>query len=263
MKKPRPSELRPNWRQEPKFWTPERVTRLEGYLEQGLSDEVIARRFGVSSDAVNLARKRHRVDSRTRLTLNSRKVAAQLGIPCSKTVVGWIEAGWLKARRGPARGGNRQWLIKEEAVLDFLRDPAHWHRWQPERIPDICFREWAIEVRAGVRFLTVGEVAARYSVIVNMVGQWIHKGWLPAVRHANWLIRESDLAGWVVPCERRRWWRRPPRRLTPEEDARLVELRRSGESWRRIGRALHCRVETVRDRYAWLITTSAGEEAAG
>jgi hypothetical protein len=52
------------------------------------------------------------------------------------------------------------------------------------------------------RWLTIGAVARRYAVISNTVGQWIEKGFIPAVRYGNWYIREDVIEGWIPPCER-------------------------------------------------------------
>ena len=88
-------------------------------------------------------------------------------------------------------------------MLDFLQDGRYWHLWEPERVGP-RLRIWVTEMRDGVRFLTTGQVAAKFYVEHATVNNWIHKGYLPAVRRGNWLIRESDLVGFVPPCERPR-----------------------------------------------------------
>lgn len=193
-------------------WTPEQVAALEELLEAGWSDARIAARIGRSVDAVVVRRKRMGIPSRTSSTLNTRKVAEMLGVGCSKSVVAWIEAGYLKGRRGQRRGPNRQWLIREEDLMAFLEDPAHWHRWDAERVTDQALREWAMELPRP-RYLTVGEVAARFFVASGTVSAWLDKGQLPFVRNGNRMVLESSLVGWTPPCERvretarRRWVR--------------------------------------------------------
>jgi flavin-dependent dehydrogenase len=135
--------------------------------------------------------------------LTARVVAAKLGLGCSKAVARWIGAGYLRGRRGQGCGLYRMWYVKEEALLDFLEDPRYWHLWEPDRV-EPGLRAWVSEIRDGVRFLTTGEVGARFFVHHAAVNDWIHKGYLPAVRHGNWLVRESDLVGFVPPCERPR-----------------------------------------------------------
>ena len=180
-------------------WTPNEISELEDRIGQGWSNERLAKHFNTTVNGIQLARKRHGVPSRTEALLNCRTIAEQLGIRCGKSVRRWIEQGWLRGRRGQRRGGNRQWYVTEDALLTFLEDPDHWHRWDPARIVDRDMREWAREMRAGVRFLTLPEVAERYFVQPKTVAQWIDKGWLPAVRHGNRLVRESDLASFTLP----------------------------------------------------------------
>jgi hypothetical protein len=180
-------------------WTPLRLLALEEGLARGRSDEEIARRLGTTATAVNLARKRRGLASRTARCGSARTVAARLGLGCAKKVAAWINAGWLRGRQGPARGANRQWIVEEADLRDFLRDSAHWHRWEVERIADPDLRAFADRVRAAVRFLTLGEVAGRMCVQPKTVHSWIAKGYLPAVRNGNHLVREDDLARFELP----------------------------------------------------------------
>ena len=162
-------------------------------LEQGKSDAQIGRALNTTADSVNLYRKRHGIPARSTLLWSAREVAQRLGIGCAKTITRWIEKKWLKGRPGQAWGPYRQWYVKREAVMDFLASPEHFHRWDADRITDDFLRHYAKRARGNVRFLTVGEAAERMCVQVNTIGQWIRKGWIPAVRNGNHLIRESDL----------------------------------------------------------------------
>lgn len=168
-------------------------------LERGWDDARIARALGTTPDAVNLARKRHGIPSRTKTTMSARAAAHRIGVGCPKKIVAWIEHGWLRGHRGQKRGGNRQWVIRQEDLLAFMEEPAHWHHWDPARIPDAGLRGWATELRRGVRFLTLTEVADRAFVEPKTVYQWIRKGWIPAVRNGNHLVREADLERFVLP----------------------------------------------------------------
>jgi excisionase family DNA binding protein len=169
-------------------------------IDAGCSDREIAGRLGVSPNAVFIARKRYGVPSRTARLLSAEAVARQVGVSCAKTVARWIRQGWLRGRRGQPRGANRQWYVRPEDLRDFLRDPAHWHRWEPERIPDPSLRAWAQEVRGGVRYLSQTEVARRCCVQRATVQQWIDTGLLPAVSTGSHrLVRESDLAAFRPP----------------------------------------------------------------
>lgn len=151
-------------------------------MEAGKTDAEIAAEVGTTATAVHLAVKRSGLPPRRTLALTARGVADRLGVSCAKTVVRWIEQGWLRGCRAYRMGPHRIWHVSETDLFSFVADPDHWHRWDPARIPDPALREWATEIRAGVRFLTVGEASYRMCVQPATVHQWIAKGWLPAVR---------------------------------------------------------------------------------
>lgn len=194
-------------------WTTRQIEELESLLERGLSDEHIGRRLGRSANAVNIQRKRLGIPSRTAQLLSCRQVADRLGIGCSKSVTRWIEAGYVRGRRGPRRGPYRQWQVTEENLFEFLENPAHWHRWEARRITDKGLREWALELPKP-RFLTLSEVARSYCVEPKTVHQWIAKGWLPARRNGNHVIDERDLVDFVPPCQK-----------LPKRQSQIIQLR--------------------------------------
>lgn len=221
----RPSERDPNWRRRPRVWTPSRLGELETRLMNGESDSTIAKYLKCSATSVKLARKRHQFPKRSDFAFSAREAAVRLGIPDSSPVLSWIRHGWLKATKGPPTGKNRQHWIATEALYDFLANPAHWHRWDQDRVADSECRKWIAGIKPE-RFLTVGEIMNGLHVSQGAVNQWIQKGILPAVKHGpNWLIRASALVGFVIPGERpvhrtfgkQRTW-------TAAEDARLMAL---------------------------------------
>lgn len=185
-------------------WSREMLWELDELLQRGDSDAAIARRLGVSPASILNARKRYGLQSRTRRLLPARRVAELLGVRCAKTVTRWIRARWIRGRRLQRRGPHRQWGVTWEALCAFLQDPAHWHRWDPARITDGGLREWATGLRCGVRFLSLSTVAELCCVEPGTVGQWIDKGWLPAVRNGNRLVREEDALRFRRPGEERR-----------------------------------------------------------
>jgi len=182
-------------------WTDARLFQLAGLIEQGLPDQDIAAAMGLTRAAVLLGRKRHRLTSRTNARPGARAVARRLGIGCAKVVTNWIQAGSLRATRSDwGHGPHRQWHITERSLLRFLEDPAYWRHWLPERIPDPALRRWAQELRAGVRFLTTGQIARQLRVTDRAVAQWIRHGLLPAAKRGyNWSVRASDLESFQRP----------------------------------------------------------------
>lgn len=221
-------------RQKPKFWTLERQWRLAEYLERGMSYELIAKKFGVSREAVRLARKDYGIRSPYKMHLSAQDIAKLLGMDWSHAVGRWIKAGWLKGRK--LRFGKRGWYsVRYSSFIAFLENPEHHHRWHPDRITDLSLREWAREIWTGP-FLTQGEVAWRLCVDRGTVHTWIQRGLLPAVRNGNWVVRESDLEGFTVPSHIPRTGR--IRQWTPEEDETVIRMRADGASWSEIGRKL-------------------------
>lgn len=236
----------------PPRWTARDLDRLDVMLEQGWADELIARKLKRTVTAINLQRKRRGMASRSARLMSARRVAAMLGVGCAKRVVTWITRGYLAGKQGPMRGPHRQWQVTEEAVWAFIEAPDHWHRWDPERIPDRDLREWAIEVRAGVRFLTTGQVAWRLYVTDRAVNDWIRAGLLRAVRCGNWLVREADVEGFTPPGQRskagmiQRGW-------TAQDDEQLRAMRDGGHVWREIGLALGRSATACANRHARLM----------
>lgn len=217
----------------PPPWTECELEIVEEGLHEGLSDAAIARSLsGRTALAVRIIRKRRGLGSVTAHTLNARKVAAMLGIACAKSVVRCVEMGLLEGKQRHPRGGNKQWLFTEEAVLEFMRNPASWPAWMPERIADSALREWAFEIRRE-RYLSAGEIARRYCVGRQTVSSWLERGLLPCIRYGNRWVPESALCGFVPPCERERTTA-SLRRFTPAEDGRLLMLRSAGWAWERI-----------------------------
>lgn len=244
-----------------RYWTPAEVEIVEEGVAEGKTAAQLAKKLGRSTTSVEVWMKRH-VKRRQLRPLSATAVARMLGIPCSKTVAYWQDSGWLRGRRGPLRTANgKRRQFTEEAVFAFLEDPAHWHRWDPARIPDLATREWATELRRGERFLTLTEVARRYFVEPKTVNQWINRGVLPAVRNGNHLIAESALEGFVPPSMRDRHGR-PTRRFTGEEDLVIVSMRAAGATWQQIAERLGRNFGSVVGRHDRL-QQRANSEMAG
>jgi hypothetical protein len=228
-----PWYVNPRGKAHRRFWTPARLFELLGLMEQGLTDRQIARHFGKSVDAITLARKRYRLPSRRSLFLSAQDVAQMMGIGCAKTVVRWIDLGFLKAKKvrysGPA---GYIWSIRRSALEEFICDPRTRHVWDCSRITDPDLKALANE-QPEVRYLTPSEVADRFYVSTPAVNNWIWAGILPAVRYGNWMIPEGALEGFVPPGQRSRVGRR--NWYTEEEDQFILRERASGKNWREIG----------------------------
>jgi excisionase family DNA binding protein len=181
-----------------RFWTLPQRYKLMEHWEHGLSDAQIAVKMGTTENAVHLARKRYKITPThmNRDVMNAREVQRLLGIGCSKLVARWCELGWLKGRRGDNHGPYRIWRITRAAVETFLADESHWQDWNPERITDERLRWWALGIRGGERFLTLGQAARYFNVERDTVGQWIDKGWIAGYRpgmRGNHLVKQSDV----------------------------------------------------------------------
>lgn len=225
-------------------WTEAEYELLDDLLDRGSSDSTIARSLGRTVAAIRLKRARRHLPSRTERTLTANRVRETLGIGSARPIRTWIQRRWLSARKVGAL-----WVIREEALLDFLATPDHWHLWDPSRITDPTLREWAEELRGGVRYLTVREVAARVGVSASAAYNWVSHGRLRAVRRGNWLVRESDLDGFVPPCDRPRH----PRHWTDLETRLLLDMRLRGDAWEDIAQALRRSERSVYRRYCHVV----------
>ena len=201
-----PRRTRGRWRK----WTSKETAQLKQFLSDGYSYDTIAHTMKRSRTSIILKAKRRTgrlttVDA----TWSARDVAHLLGLGCAKTVTRWIQWGWLPARNGGGAGHHALWRIQKADVYTFLSNRMYWMAWQPERITNESMRTWALALRQGQpRWLSVGEIADRYSVTVSGVGNWIKKGYLPTTRYGNHWIWEADLIDWQPPCDvDRRVWR--------------------------------------------------------
>lgn len=220
-----------------RYWAPRELAELASAIGAGHSDAAIARRLRRSVVAIQVARKRHDIPSRLASLMSARDVARRLGVSDSKSVVRWIEAGWLNGRRGEYWGPNRRWYVTERALMAFMVERSHWARWKPERMPESSWRRFALALRGGDRWLSTREVGALLGVGHATVHRYIVRGLLPAVRHGNWFVHEADVRSFVPPCMTPRPPHRP-RRFTAAEDAQLVRLRSSGATWERVAVSL-------------------------
>lgn len=232
-------------------WTAEQARLAEALIEQGLSVAEIGARVGRSGMAVGLWVRRQSGRIRGHRPMTARDVARAMGGLDSKVVARWIDVGWLEVRRGIGAGPNCRWWVEVDALIAFIGDERTWHAWTPERIADGELRAWALARRGQVRYLTPGEVGARFGLTSKTVNSWIRRGQLPARRWGNWRVLESDLAGFEPPGARSKAGM-VVRRFSAAEDARLRSLRASGLGWTAIGAALGRNPSSIEARYKLL-----------
>lgn len=233
-------------------WTPSQADEVRELIHEGYSYAQIGKRIGRSATAVHVWTKRNMGNVRDVRPMSARDVNGRMGKCDAGT---WCQSliarGWLKARRGIGAKHNRTWVISEEALFEFLENPAFWHTWDAGAITVTDWREWALEMRTD-RFLTVGQVADRYFVTSSTVNSWIARGVLVAQRWGNHYIASSAIDGFVPPYERSKAGKHP-RRFTSAEDARLIELRDGGASWAECEYQLHRSMGSCAGRYARLV----------
>lgn len=129
-------------------WTPEQLARVDAGIERGLSNALLGERLGKSANAIKVIRRRHKLGAPSRTGYTARRLAAVMGLSCSKTVARWIDQGWLRGQRGAVIWGPHHiWRIEEDDLLAFLEDSRGWAQWRVEDIRDPFLRQWAHELR--------------------------------------------------------------------------------------------------------------------
>lgn len=171
-----------------------------------------------------------------------RWVSEQLGIP-RRTAQNWLRRRWLRGRRVPFLG-RLTWRTSHDDLLDFMTDQRHWHRWETSRVKDLAMREWAMELRADERWLSLPEIARRYHVHLGTAWLWVHNDRLPSRRltgrpggGTRWFVRERDLEHFRPPIDVP--WRNQP--LTQDDRNTIIRLYKDGhgtaEVARQVGRS--------------------------
>ncbi len=212
-------------------WTHEEVSHLVTLLDQGYDYDACARKLGRTRTAIQIKVKRMRCAmSKRPAVLTARAVAQLLGKGCAKSVARWIARGVLNGHFA-----GRFWRVCWDDLMGFLHDECFWPLWDAARITDGDLRAEMLVLRMHEgAYLTQRDIAARYHVGVEAVGQWLDKGWLPFVHSGggkgNRMVRERDLVGWVLPCERSKVGipRRMGRRV--EGSAAIVAYERSAHA---------------------------------
>ena len=228
-------------------WTENELMELDSLLDAGLSDEAIALRLNRSVDAVKIKWTRMKFRCRRDRVLTARAVSRYMGWGCAKKTTRLISEGVLTGRKGQGVGRNFMWYVQEDALIEFLKDPRYWARWRVEDITHPDYRAWAQEIRTE-RYLTTRQVAEMHGVLHPTVQSWIEKGLLPAIRWANWQIREADAKAFVPPCERDRGGYKI-KRWTRSDKAMLTRLKNQGMTFQQIADRMGRPIGSVANRW--------------
>jgi len=234
-----------------KVWSAGELSALETYFEMQYSDIVIARMLRRSLQAVKWKR------CELGLTVDGytvTDVAKMLGWHVS-TVLLLITRGHVRARKnGSAKprktikaGDHRWWLIQDDDLEVFLRDPLNWHTWTPAA-DDLAVREWMEECR-GVPYLTIRDAIEQFGGPIDPV-RWtrlITKLGLPKRRdfQGRCILTRDEAIQIASYRPRMREWTTP-------EVRRLMTMFRSGVTIKQIaltlGRtptAIRCRISAL------------------
>jgi hypothetical protein len=221
-------------RRKPPPWS----TDEDGFLRANLgvlSEEEIAAALGRTPTAVHLRWSRDLglpAPSKDPAYVTAHRAARMLGVDVH-AVCGWIERGWLPARRLPFRD-RKVWRIRLEHLKRFAIRPEHWILFRPERVRDHALARL---------------VAEMHGVDHRDVNRFVRAGKLPAVKWNNWRIRRSDAWQAYFPKGRGSGhvldW-------SEEGDAFLVLARAVGLSLAEIARRMKRPAEQVRLRLATL-----------
>jgi hypothetical protein len=166
--------------------------------------EQIAKRLNRSENALKIAayRKLNGLSQRSNI-ITARDLARELGVGCPKTLVRWMEAGFLKGKHAPFYYGKTPcWSFEYEDIITCLRERP-WlvdlKKMEISYFRTVVREEYERDPWYGTR-----EAAPFLGLVdINAVHRYIRHGWLPAVRRPlvggkrhgswGWVIRRSDI----------------------------------------------------------------------
>lgn len=175
-------------------WTPAEKRFLTDNV-RWMTDDELARSLGRTPEAVHIQRERELKLPPRRQDPEwptAREVARLLGIGCSKTVVRWVEAGWVVGRKLALDAC--MWGVSRQSLTRFVVNPENWIYFQPQRVRDPYLRRLLQlrQARWQDAWWTPGQAAAYHGVSPNAINQCIRGGRLSAKRWGNWWIKRSD-----------------------------------------------------------------------
>lgn len=183
-----------------KTWLRQREFQAIQLLETNHSYDHVATVMGRTVMGVRMmaSRKWHAPLTKAGPTRTARGVARLMGV--SDHVIGrWIRKGWLKASLF-ALPHAKVWRVEEDALNAFLENEDYWHLWEPERMTDEGFRAWCEEMRTGIRFINIIEVAGLLGYSRGSINRLIHSGHIKARKRGDreWMIRLSEVKSMLI-----------------------------------------------------------------
>lgn len=104
--------------------------------------------------------------------------------------------------------------VEYEDLVRFIEHEDSWPAWNPDRITDSALREWAGELRRGLRFYTTTQAAPILAITPLGLQKAIREGRVKAIKCGpNWYIR-SD---WLKPMGQTKRPQAGRRSLAPED----------------------------------------------
>ncbi len=203
-------------------WSRAQDARLVTLLERHASWLEVVADLGVSHSACQARAHILGIGFRTANGYSQRDVCRLMGVD-HHALERWIRLGLLRACATTQRTGRGCYrFVEHDDLLEFLANEDAWHHVEPERITDLGLREWATEMRGGLRFLTTPEAAPLLCMTPLGVQLAIREGRLRAVRRGEvgdrWLIR-SD---WIREPDRKSLKGQPKAAPYTEADHRFV-----------------------------------------
>lgn len=181
-----------------KRWTAEELDYL-GTKYGLVSDRAICQHLQRSPNAIRIAAIRKLHSNRKMNFYSGYELARALGVPCSKTIMNWASAGWVRVRKSVVRQGPfRAWLFREEHIIAFLKTMP-W-LFDPKKMPVHYFRSIVQAEYERDPWYNCQEAAALLGVKTDdAVQRYINRGWLPAFKkpggpwQGKWIIRRSAI----------------------------------------------------------------------
>jgi len=186
-----------------KDWKPEELEILA--TEYGRMPAVeLGKKLGRSPNALKVVsyRKLEGLNQRSNI-YTARAVASILGIACSKTIVQWMNKGYIKGQRASfAYGATLCWRFEYDDILQCIKTRP----WlcNLDKMEQSYFRAVVLQEYERDPWYNTREAAAFFGRIdINVIHRYIARGWLEAFRlpvtgkHGHgcwgWGIRKSSI----------------------------------------------------------------------